>query len=70
MKSADFIKLATKYVGKSGSVKVGTMQVAVKIHDVRSMFGRIDLEVEPVAGSGSTWVEDKIVTLTKSKALS
>jgi hypothetical protein len=30
--------------------------VAVRILDVRSSFGRIDVKVTPIVGSGDTWV--------------
>lgn len=39
------------------------LDVAVRITDVRSAFGRIDVRVTPVAGHGETWVSVNCVIL-------
>ena len=33
----------------------------VTVRDVRQVFGRLDFEVEPVAGSGRSWVGESSV---------
>jgi hypothetical protein len=37
--------------------------VAVRILDVRSYFGRVDVRVTPIAGHGDTWVDAKRIVL-------
>lgn len=41
------------------------LDVAVRITDVRSAFGRIDVRVTPVSGHGDTWVNVNRVVLTE-----
>lgn len=36
--------------------RAGTLEVRVRILDARETFGRIDLLVSPVEGSGQAWV--------------
>jgi hypothetical protein len=54
------------YIGKSAVLRVtnpdprrdaGELLVEVLIVSARERFGRIDLEVTPVAGSGTQWVQ-------------
>lgn len=46
------------YVGKTGWIYYPRtpMAVSVKVIDVRTRFGTVDVEVEPLEGMGSTWV--------------
>jgi len=44
------------YVDKYGRVNAAGFTIHVKIKDARSAYGRIDLLVTPVAGSGTKWV--------------
>lgn len=52
---------AKELLGKVGSLavkgigKAGTLQVDVRIVDVREQFGRVNYLVEPVSGSGTSW---------------
>lgn len=52
-------------IGKTGNLvvsnpdprrDVGELRVRVKITDARSAYGRTDVEVTPVKGSGRLWV--------------
>lgn len=45
------------YVGKRASLPFRQMVVDVEIHDVRENFGRIDVLVSPLMGTGETWVQ-------------
>lgn len=63
-----------KYMGKQAkwSVRVEAASdvvftVNVKIVEVREKFGRVDLKVEPLAGTGQTWVGEKTVELMETK---
>ncbi len=49
-------------IGKQGLLSVSGLQVLVNVLDARTVFGRIDLQVTPVNGTGSTWVESSRVT--------
>ena len=42
--------------GKKGSLEVETMQVVVKILDLRRRFGHVDALVTPEAGKGEKWI--------------
>lgn len=41
------------------------LSVAVKVLNVRSAFGRIDLEVTPLSGHGKAWVSASRVKVNK-----
>jgi hypothetical protein len=55
-----------RYVGKQADWAPygvrGTCTVRITIKDARAMFGRIDLLVAPVAGTGITWIDKKFVS--------
>jgi hypothetical protein len=51
-------------IGKTGLLSTEkTLQITVKISDVRQVFGRLDYLVSPANGTGSTWVESSRVTV-------
>lgn len=53
-------------VGKIGTVSFDDLEIAVKIHKERFRYGRLDVLVRPIAGSGSRWVEFHNVKLERS----
>ena len=55
-------KALSENINKQGLLSISNMQVLVKITDARTVFGRIDYQVTPVNGTGSTWVESNRVT--------
>ena len=54
-------KQLSENLGKQGLLSISNMQVLVNITDARTVFGRIDYQVSPVNGTGSTWVESNRV---------
>jgi len=52
-------------IGKAGRYLIGTASFPVTIVDARELFGRTDVQIEPVGGSGAAWVERSAVTLDK-----
>ena len=47
------------YVGREGLVTYGgTIAVQVKSLDAREVYGRLDILIEPIAGTGQTWVAE------------
>lgn len=51
-------ELAT-YVGREGLLSMGgAIAIEVKSLDARESFGRLDILVEPVAGTGQAWVAE------------
>ncbi len=46
-----------KAIGRTGSCRFEKVRVDVRITNARSAYGRHDVEVTPIAGSGSMWVE-------------
>lgn len=52
-----------KYIGRKGWLRIEGFNMAVEVKDVRHVWGRIDVLVSPVAGSGDNWVSLERVTL-------
>lgn len=50
-------ELYEKYVGKEGAVRVGGLQVNVKILDVKRSYGQERYLVTPLNGVGEIWTE-------------
>lgn len=46
----------TDIIGKRGMIDQPIGMVAVRIKATREIFGRTDVLVEPIAGSGQAWV--------------
>lgn len=49
-------------VGKTALVRFEKVKVLCSVLDSRYQYGRTDLLVEPVGGSGSQWVERSRIT--------
>jgi hypothetical protein len=47
-------------VGREGlwSTPIANIQVRVKVIDARQIFGRVELKVTPIAGSGEAWAQN------------
>ena len=52
------------YQYRRGYLRVQGMEVAVAVVWARLSFGRVQLEVTPVSGAGSTWVDRGAVMLS------
>lgn len=50
------INKAKKEIGKVKNFKVQDNNFDVKILDVRSSFGHIEYQIEPLQGSGKSWI--------------
>lgn len=50
-------------IGKEGSYNVNGLKIRVKITDVKTAYGNIDYQIEPVTGQGSIWVRSSSVKL-------
>ncbi len=57
-------------IGRTGRYLIGAASFPVTIIDARELFGRIDVQIEPIGGSGAAWVERSAITLTKDKETS
>lgn len=54
------------YVGKKGLLNFGgTIAIEITSKDAREVFGRLDVLVEPVAGTGEAWVAESRVAWAK-----
>lgn len=51
------------HIGRTATLRHGNMTFEVVVVDVRTRFGSIDFEVEPAAGTGSTWVSEHTIKL-------
>ena len=55
-----------KYVGRKGLMSFGgAIAVEVTSKDAREVFGRLDVLVEPVAGTGEAWVGESRIAWAK-----
>jgi hypothetical protein len=54
-----------RYIGKNAVVLtgLGSIIIPVTITDVRVLFGRVDLLIEPQDGEGHAWVERDRLTI-------
>ena len=57
------MKEEIKNIGKTATYTINGLQIEVKITDVRTPWGRIDYEIEPVHGKGSVWVKDDSIRI-------
>ncbi len=48
-------------IGKFGVVRVGGLNVEIKIEDYRKSFGHDQWQVTPVSGSDSVWISEVYV---------
>ena len=53
-------------VGRAVQIRFEKVSVLCNVVDSRSQWGRTDILVEPVGGSGSQWVEKNRVVVTQS----
>lgn len=51
-----------EYVGREGLLRVDHLSVTVRSLDAREVFGRLDVLVEPVQGTGQAWVAESRIT--------
>lgn len=57
-------KAAVRAIGRKGELPLGgDTSITVHVRDVRQVWGRTDLLVAPVAGSGEMWVSAGRVSL-------
>jgi hypothetical protein len=57
-----------KYIHRIGTLRtVEAFDIEVVVVDVRTVFNRIDFQVEPRFGSGKTWVEAKRVKIKEAE---
>ena len=60
--SPDVQTLATN-IGKRGWVNLGDIRIRITIRDVGYAYGHVRYFIEPIAGSGSGWVDAKKVVI-------
>ncbi len=56
-------KEAAKLIGRAGHYAHGNLIFRVEVTDVREVFGRTDVQIKPVAGSGMGWISLDKITL-------
>jgi hypothetical protein len=44
-------------VGNTAVLEMDGLQINVNILDTKSVYGRLDVQIEPVAGTGTKWVQ-------------
>jgi hypothetical protein len=58
-------------IGKQGLVDsherhLPGVRVLVCVLDARAAYGRIDLQVEPIGGDGTAWIDSRRITFARS----
>jgi len=54
----------SKLIGREGQLLTAeALQVGVTVVDARRCYGRVDLQVQPLVGAGSAWVDASRVKL-------
>lgn len=62
MQSAVTAREMVPAIGASVSVRFESVRIECRVNDVKYVWGRIRLQVSPLAGSGEQWVElDRLV---------
>jgi glycine/D-amino acid oxidase-like deaminating enzyme len=56
MNSEATVKELAIYVGCTATLHLGELGVRVTVLDARKIWGRIDLQITPIAGNGQNWV--------------
>jgi len=56
------------YCGLTGSIKANGLTVNVRIVDARRRYGHLDLQVTPMDGADTVWVERKNITIKDDPA--
>lgn len=54
--------VTAKIVGVTGLYRINEMNFPVIVLNARKVWGRVDLQIEPVNGNGVKWVEASSVT--------
>ena len=50
-------------IGMRGYLIIEELSIAVKIVDMRTRWGKVDAQIEPIAGCGKKWVEANRIVL-------
>lgn len=62
-------KELTKLIGRTGEITLEGFTVPVRITDAKVAYGGTRLEVTPIHGAGTKWVEERRVTLVNIEVL-
>lgn len=54
-----------QYIGRTGTWEVpkikGSMKIKVRVLDARVAWGRFELKITPVSGSGEVWAQNVVM---------
>ena len=56
------------YCGLTGSIKANGLTINVRIVDARRRYGHLDLQVTPIDGADTVWVERKNIIINEDPA--
>lgn len=54
---------AAALIGRRATYRTGQLFVAVRIVNARTVYGRDDVQIEPIAGDGQQWVAVQSIQL-------
>ena len=54
-----------EFIGRTGLLSMDKIAVEVRAHDAREVYGRLDILVAPVAGTGQAWVAESRIAWSK-----
>lgn len=58
----------SQIIGRKASWIIFDLDVPVEITDARSIFGRVDVQIRPVGGSGEHWCNSKALVFDDGQA--
>lgn len=67
MENGSQTSVTTAVKGETGLYKCNGLSFPVRILDARKVYGRIDVQIQPVGGEGERWVEASAVVMSSAK---
>ncbi len=57
---------ANRYLGKQGTLVVERyLVINIECRDIRQVYGRVDVLVAPISGSGAAWISESRIQWEK-----
>lgn len=56
----------SQIIGRQATWKIFDLDVPVTVTDARRVFGRTDIQIQPIGGGGRHWCADRAVTIIET----
>lgn len=60
------VKELARLIGRTGEIELEGFTIAVRVLDAKIMIGGVQLEVAPIHGGGTRWIEQRRVQFTEA----